>query len=162
MVLCQLPLRLTLRNVAARLPRKYMHVHFQVFSQCRYHYSQQNYECICGTTFEYIHMCIQTPLAFNTLMWGSLRLVPIFFDLAIKRESKLAIHTNILYCKWQNVKNKVTVFTSNCWSSACFPFISYGTHYHNRSEIAEHNSVHTALLNYSTLQVIKVSKNKRM
>ena len=27
--------------------------------------------------YEYINTNIQTPLAFNTLMWGSLRLTPI-------------------------------------------------------------------------------------
>ena len=32
---------------------------------------------IYGTTYEYIYTYIQTPLAFNTLMWGSFRLAPI-------------------------------------------------------------------------------------
>ena len=40
----------------------------------------QQDQCIYGTTYEYIctyiHTYIQTRLAFNTLMWGSLRLAP--------------------------------------------------------------------------------------
>ena len=86
----QLPLRLKLRNVAVRLPRvyfpqhgystnmnvftvrhtnTYIHIYIQIHTYI---------QCIYGATYEYIqHTYIQTPLAFNMLMWGSLRLAPI-------------------------------------------------------------------------------------
>ena len=45
---------------------------------------------IYGTTYEYIHTYIhtyiQTLLAFNTLMWGSLRLTPIIDWISENRE----------------------------------------------------------------------------
>ena len=50
------------------------YVYFQIFTT---RLSLSNKYKIYGTTYEYIHTYIQTPLAFNTLMWGSLRLAPI-------------------------------------------------------------------------------------
>ena len=51
--------------------------------KCIFKFSQRDYRYSTNTKFTvrrtntYIHTYIQTPLAFNTLMWGSLRLAPI-------------------------------------------------------------------------------------
>ena len=59
---------------------------FSNFSQCGYCYFN-NYECIYGMTIEYIHThihtYIQTLLAFNMLIWGSLRLAPISSSISL-------------------------------------------------------------------------------
>ena len=84
MVPYQLPL--TLRNPAVKLPRNTQCHEFSDFSQCEYHYSTStNVFMVQHTNTDiqhtyihaYIHAYIQTPLAFNTIMWGSLRLAPI-------------------------------------------------------------------------------------
>ena len=53
---------------------------FSNFSQRDYRYSM-NTKFTVRRTNTYTHTYIQTPLAFNTLMWGSLRLAPIILYL---------------------------------------------------------------------------------
>ena len=74
MVPCQLPHRFTLRTWL--WDYREIQVHFKFFTTRLSLFNK--YECIYGTTYE--HTYIQTPLAFNTLMWGSLRLAPIMSE----------------------------------------------------------------------------------
>ena len=76
MVPYQLPLGL---RWAVRLPRNGYTCIFKFFTTRVLLFNE--YECIYGTMYAYIstyiHTYIQTPLAFNTLMWGLLRLALI-------------------------------------------------------------------------------------
>ena len=84
------------QNVAVGLPRNTCA--FSNFLQLEYCYSTYlMYNVQLHTTY------IQTPLAFNTLMWGSLRLTPITGNVLVSYQT---VHS--LYCK------NVTV-TSRCY-----------------------------------------------
>ena len=79
-----------------RLPR--IHVYFQIFSQCRYRYSTNTNVFTVRHTNTYI----QTPLAFNMLMWGWLRLARIYRWLAHN------LHCHLPYT-WQSQVGGVLV-----------------------------------------------------
>ena len=72
----QLPRRLTLRNMAVRLLRNYTCIFTMRISLFGIIYGT-TYKYIHTNILTYIHTYIQTPFAFNTIMWASLKLTPI-------------------------------------------------------------------------------------
>ena len=92
--------RVTSRTRLCHIDDRPLKLHFENFNidypldllccekyKCIFKFSQRDYRYSTNTKFTvrrtntythtYIHIYIQTPLAFNTLMWGSLRFAPI-------------------------------------------------------------------------------------
>ena len=67
---------------------------FQIHMQFKFFTLQlllfNEYECIYGMTYKYIHTYKQTPLELKMLMWGLLRLTPIIEEEKIHKSQQIA------------------------------------------------------------------------
>ena len=67
---------------------------FQIHMQFKFFTLQlllfNEYECIYGMTYKYIHTYRQTPLELKMLMWGLLRLTPIIEEEKIHKSQQIA------------------------------------------------------------------------